>query len=414
MKKLLQATLAFIMNLSQFDNTNTTDSAGLSVEMKTFYSKYLVDVAEPILIHGQWAQKHPIPKNGGKTIEFRRYTKLAKALTPLTEGVTPSGKSLNMTHLTATVEQYGDYIELSDRLMNEAIDNNLVHATELLGIQSGETLDTLTREVLNAGTNVRYGDQKLARYLLVGGESSGNDYMTTALSRLARRDMKSNIARTIDAQNYIGIIHTDAVHDLSGSTEWVEISKYNEKGIKEIYMGEVGSFAGIRFIETTEAKKFVAEDLSEAARTLTVASVSTVTITIDETLTAADQAALVDRYILVDGAQYLVESATASTIVCTESVTGADGDIVYPGEAGAKGRDVYSMVVIGKDAYGETEVSSESLQNIVHQLGSGGASDALNQRATTGWKATHVSEILAQEYLLRVEHTTSFNDNEAN
>lgn len=420
MKKIINMIVGFFsgtlrlykVNLSHFDNTQTTGSSDLSIEMKEYYSGYLVDVAQPKLVHSQWAQKHPIPRNGGKIIEFRRYTKFAKATTPLTEGVTPSGRSLKVTKVNATVEQYGDYVELSDRLLTEAIDNNLVHATELLGVQSGETIDTITREVLNSGTNVQYGAGKLARYLLVGGESSGNDYMTVDMIRLARRNAKKNLAEPIDGESYVGIIHPDAVYSLTGDSDWKDVTKYARP--EDMFSGEIGKLHGIRFVETTEAKKIVAEDLSAAARTLTVASVADAVITIDETLTAADQAALAGREILVQGAQYTVSEAAASTITCTENVTGADGDIIYPGEAGAKGRDVYTLLVIGKDAYGETEVTGESLENIVKPLGSAGSSDPLNQRATTGWKATHVAEILAEEYLLRVEFCTEFNDNEDN
>ena len=135
-------------------NTNVTSDSGLSNEMKTFYSDYLIDMAEPNLIHDQFGQKHPIPKNGGKIIEFRKYDSLPKAITPLTEGVTPNGQKLSMSVITSEVKQYGGYIELSDILMLTAIDNNLVQATKLLGSQAGRTLDTITREVLNGGTNV--------------------------------------------------------------------------------------------------------------------------------------------------------------------------------------------------------------------------------------------------------------------
>ena len=59
----------------QFDH-NTQTTADLSAEMKVFYSDYLIDLAEPELVHDQFGQKHPIPKNGGKTIEFRQYDPL--------------------------------------------------------------------------------------------------------------------------------------------------------------------------------------------------------------------------------------------------------------------------------------------------------------------------------------------------
>ena len=141
-------------------NTNVTTQTGsgqdLAPEMKTYYSDYLIDMAEPELVHQQFGQKHPIPKNGGKTIEFRKYSPLPKALTPLTEGVTPDGKSLNVTAIEATVSQYGDYITMSDVLDLTAIDPVIVEATKILGRQAGLTLDTVTRNILQAGTNVTY------------------------------------------------------------------------------------------------------------------------------------------------------------------------------------------------------------------------------------------------------------------
>ena len=144
--------------------TDTTATTGndLSVEMKTFYDKELIRMAEPELVHDQFGQKRPIPKNGGKTIEFRKYASLAKATTPLSEGVTPAGLKLDASAITATVSQYGAFIELSDVLMLTAIDNNLVEAVELLGSQAGRTLDTITRDIITAGTNVIYANGKSA------------------------------------------------------------------------------------------------------------------------------------------------------------------------------------------------------------------------------------------------------------
>ena len=127
--------LPMVLNL--FDaviNKTTSNATGndLSGEMKTFYSDYLIDMAEPELVHDQFGQKHPIPKNGGKTIEFRKYDPLPKALTALTEGVTPEGQKLNMSTVTATVSQYGGFVELSDILLLTAIDNNNIFLINLM------------------------------------------------------------------------------------------------------------------------------------------------------------------------------------------------------------------------------------------------------------------------------------------
>ena len=137
-------------------NTNTTLSAGLSAENKTFYDKTLLVEAQPNLIHDQFAQKRPIPKNGGKKIEFRKFASLPKALTPLTEGVTPDGKSLSVTAIEAEVAQYGDYVVYSDVLDLTAIDPVVTEGVKVIGNQAGLTLDTITRNILQSGTNVYY------------------------------------------------------------------------------------------------------------------------------------------------------------------------------------------------------------------------------------------------------------------
>ena len=133
---------------------NVTTDSGLSAENKTFYDRALIEEAQPNLIHGQFGQKRPIPRNGGKRIQFRRYASLPKALKPLTEGVTPEGRKLSATALEAEVNQYGDFVCLSDVLDLTAIDNNVLEATKAVGRQAGLTLDTITRNVLQSGTNV--------------------------------------------------------------------------------------------------------------------------------------------------------------------------------------------------------------------------------------------------------------------
>ena len=91
-------------------NVTTDDGSAapyndLSPEMKTFYDMTLIDEAQANLVHDQFGQKRPIPKGSGKTIEFRKFAPLNKALTPLTEGVTPDGSNLTVTAMTATVAQ---------------------------------------------------------------------------------------------------------------------------------------------------------------------------------------------------------------------------------------------------------------------------------------------------------------------
>ena len=404
-------------------NTNTTTDSDLSNEMHIYYSDYLIDMATPKLVHDQFAQKRPIPERGGKTVQFRKYSPLPKLLSPLAEGVTPDGQKLKMSVVEATIAQYGGYFEVSDILQLTAIDNNLVEATKLLGAQAGRTLDTITRETLVGGTNVQYGAaSKSARHKLVGGEESGNDYLTVDAVKRAVRYLKAMNAEKV-GESYVAIINPDCTYDLTNDEDWKYPHQYADT--ENIYTGEIGMIAGCRFVETTEAKIFHAENLSAAARTLTVKttlSAAGTTVAVDEVITAADATALVGRKVILNGNLYTVASASAAaagsaTVTMTGSVTvadGTDGNILYPGEAGAKGRDVYATIVMGDNAYGTTEIEGGGLQHIVKQLGSAGTADPLNQRASAGWKATKVAERLVEEYMVRIESCSTFNDLGAN
>lgn len=412
MKNTEYVLMAAVLNL--FDgNTNVTTDAGLSVENKTWFTDYLIDMAEPELVHGQVSQKRQVPKNNGKTVEFRKYSSLPKMLVPLTEGVTPNGQKLNVSNITVEVRQYGGYIELSDILILTAIDNNLVQATRLLASQMGRTLDTITREVLSAGTNVQYAEgQVSSRSELVGGAESGNHYLTVDAIRRAVRTLKVMNAPKCRGGYYFGIIHPDCEYDLKNDPKWENVKTYSDPD--DIYTGEIGRIEGVRFAESSEAKIFAAEKLASDSQTLTVngAANSTNTVTFDGGTVAAG--ALVGRKVLIGSTVASVTANTTTTITLDKAVTAADNAVIYPGEGGKDGRDVYSTLIIGGDAYGELELSGGGAEHIVKQLGSGGTADPLNQRATCGWKATSAAVRLVEEYIVRIETTSTYNDHIAN
>ncbi len=417
MKNLILEVAEFLdLDIQHFDNTNVTTDPGMTAEMKTFYDNNLIENAKSRLVHDQFAQQRDIPANNGKTIEFRRYSPFPKMLTKLLEGITPAGQKLSVSTLAATVGQYGGYVELADMLIMTAYDDNIAAATKGMAQQAGDTLDTITREVINGGTNVQYADaQVAARYLLVGGDSTpaNNHYFTVNVVRRAARNLKLGKASPMSGGNFVAIIHPDTAYDIMGDTAWADWNKYTTP--EAMFQGEIGKIHGVRFVETTEAKVFHTADLSAANRNLGVASLAGKVFTIDEALTAADATALVGRKVTVKGYLYTVSAAAAgaagaATVTVAETVQGAPGaaDIMYPGEAGAAGRDIYSTLIIGMDAYGTTKVTGGGLQTFVKQLGSAGAADPLNQRATVGWKAIKTAVILTQDFMIRVETASTF------
>lgn len=262
----------FILNLQLFadatTHTNVTtdtrnvdttpyDPTGantLSAEMKTFYDMTLIDEASASLVHDQFGQKRPIPKNGGKSIEFRKFSPLPKALTALTEGVTPVGKRLDVTAITATVSQYGDYIQMSDVLDLTALDNVILESTKLIGKQAGSTLDTITRDIIVAGTNVNYCPKIVSgAETAVTGRSGLNltSKLTAKVVKKVVAKLRGQNAPTIGGK-YVAIIHPYVAYDLMNDPEWIDAHKYANP--TNLYEGEIGELAGVRFVETTEAK----------------------------------------------------------------------------------------------------------------------------------------------------------------
>lgn len=240
--------------LQLFADLQTTTSDGLSAEMQTFYDLALIDEAKPNLVHEQFGQKRPIPPNGGKHIEFRKFASLPKALDALTEGVTPNGKSMTVTTVDAEVQQYGDFITQSDLLELTALDNTVLEATKLLGRQAGITLDTVVREELHAGTVAVYcpkvvdgvETEILSRSDLTEGCQLTVDVVMQVVAKL-----RAHNAPTIKGK-YVAIIHPYVAYDLMRDPEWVSAHKYADP--ETLFAGEIGEIAGVRFVQTTEAK----------------------------------------------------------------------------------------------------------------------------------------------------------------
>ncbi len=242
---------------------NTTLDAGLSAENKTFYDRALIEEATPNMVHAQFGQKRPIPKNGGKRVNFRKYASLPKALEPLTEGVTPTGSKLTVTTVPAEANQYGDFVCLSDVLDLTAIDNNVLEATKAVGRQAGLTLDTITRNVLQSGTNVYYCPKTVDGRKVTVNDRKNLDATCTLSVDVVKKvvTILKNANAPKFGSDYVCILHPYVAYDLMSDPRWEEMHKYAKP--EEMFEGEIGRIAGVRFVETSEAAVYTGSDCPE-------------------------------------------------------------------------------------------------------------------------------------------------------
>ena len=242
-------TLLFNLQLFSADVNpiNVTTQSGMSPTMKTFYDTTLLENARESMIFTQFGKKTPMK---GNKAEWRKFNTFGKALTPLTEGVIPTGQTFGMTKIEGEISQHGDFTAVSDRLEMEAYDDVIFGATEEMGAAEGETYDTLTRNILVAGNSFVYapnGDTVIESRSAITNDCK----LTPALVNKAATWLKKNKAPRIDGC-YVALIHPSVAHDLRETEEWKEFHKYN--AVDPIFKGEIGMLHGVRFVETNEAK----------------------------------------------------------------------------------------------------------------------------------------------------------------
>jgi N4-gp56 family major capsid protein len=331
-----------------------TTSTVIPPAVQTYFDRKTLMRAIPFLAFSKVAQRRSLKKRSGTTIIFRRFEALALALAPLTEGVPPSGRQLSKTDLSVTLQQWGDYVTITD-FGRATVENDLLNeAADVLGEQSGQTMDALDRDVASAGTTVFYGGGVNARSSLT---TTTHKVDTTILDRIIRFLLGQNaklFTEMISASTKIstfpirpafwGITHPDVIFTLQELPGWISVEEYASDG--QVMPGEVGSYKNIRFMMSSQAKV----------------------------------------------------------------LPGAGG--VAAGDVKATGgnADVYFIHVFAKEAFAEVPMEDMSLENIIKPLGSAGVADPLNQLATSGWKHTGARRILNDNFMARAEVTAGNNN----
>lgn len=301
----------------------------------------MLTVGLPHLTIERFAQTYVMPKQATKVAKFRRYEALALATTPLVEGVTPPGKKVTTTDVTAQLEQYGDYVTFTDVIQDTHEDPYLQQVSVRLGEQQAQTAETVSYNVLKAGTNVQYANG--------GSRSAVNTVISTTLQRRVTRtlmrqnaDMFTEIVKSTPDYNtqpieaaYIALCHSDLDSDVRNMTGYINPKQY---GTVTPWANEIGSVENVRYLRSTLFTPFLGAGAADATKLNTAGNV-----------------------------------------------------------------DVYPVLYIAKESYGIVPLKGENVSSIAVVNPKPAQGDPLGQRGTAGWKHMRTTVILNDAWMVRLE-----------
>ena len=330
--------------------------AVIPMATQAVYNKSLLRRALPLLVHMRYGQQRPLKRRSGKSMVFRRYAAMSKSNIPVTEGVTPSGADLTKSEVVATINQYINFTTLSDMIILAGFDPIVNEAAQLIGENMGLSMDTVYREIINAGTVFRRA--LTASTSGVGARTTvavglNKWHLDQAINILDRANAKkftsqvapsTGVATTPLADAYRCIIHPDVTRDLYSNgisaltvgNQFTPVEQYSSQS--QVEAGEVGKYRNVRFIETTEAKVWI------------------------------------------------------------DTGSGTIGNYK---STGSSALDVYSCLLLAKDAYGIVPLDGGNSRTIIHRAG--GTNDPGNQRSTVAYKAATTGVILNDNFMVRIE-----------
>lgn len=302
--------------------------------------------ALPYLVLEKYLDMKPLPSNSTKIAIFRRYEALERALTPLVEGVTPIGKNIRYTDVQCTLQQYGDFVQLTDQIQDFHEDPVLQEYVGITAEQAAQTLETLRYNVLKAGTNVFYANKVAGRTSVVAALSLADQRRVTRSFKrqnvgyiTQQTSSTPNYGTTSVRASYIGLIHPDCENDVRALAGFKDAVDYGAKVPVDSF--EIGAVEDVRYIRST-----IFESFADAG--------------------------------------------------------GAKGTMVSTSGTSA---DVYPILYLGAHCAASVPLKGKNAITapIVRNPGTISDSDKLGQRGHVGWKAYFGAVILNQLFMARVE-----------
>jgi N4-gp56 family major capsid protein len=226
----------------------------ISPRTAAFAAVELLKRGMPYMLLEKFGQTKPLPGNKSTTIKFRRYEHLPLTLTPLVEGVTPPSQKLTYTDITATLEQLGNTVGISDVIADTHEDPVFQEAQTVIGEQAAMTIETYRYNHLKAGSNVFYA-----------GSVAAQGSVATAVIRADQRKIVRSLERqyaghitsiirstpSFNTENvlpcFVALCHVDLKSDVRSLTGFIDVKDYGQVAPFE---SEIGACEDVRYLHS--------------------------------------------------------------------------------------------------------------------------------------------------------------------
>ena len=359
-----------------------------------FYSKQLLDtirVQQDEYVYFRYADTQPMGEKANK-LQLRRWAPLQAHTVPLTEGVPPITDKGSVEMYEIDTNQYGRYMEFSDKVNFKVVDPIIAHYVSEYSIVAVETLDLLAREAMFAIANKVY-----AGYA-ANTEALDEDSKPTITDlRKIVLGLKKQLVKPRSNGRYHVIAGPDFFFDMIDDPTVKAYMSINQT-TKTMYDNSMlVPMFNMEFYETLvcpthgEFTKIVDGVAKKALRIYSVSDSTYSFRTLTEDSTLNDGTTKV--YKTVSG--YVKDSRTGedASYIPNQKIWDLDA---YNNDAVASSKTWYEfkmqhVLVLGKDALIRTGISGEDSAKVyTKELGSAGVLDPINQRQSIGFKINDV------------------------
>lgn len=207
----------------------------------------------------------PMREGAGDTAYMVRYKRMNVPVEALSEGVTPDASMIELEDINVVLDQWGDYLILTDIVQLTTKHPLLQEARKLLADNAARVIDREITIVMLAGTTIQYFDGSIAsRDAIESGNIMNNDVIgkaTVTLTRagaspmgMNREDSKENASNNYNGGNtYIAIVGPEVKQDILRPNvnfgTFLQYNVQNQKGTA-VTVGAIGQWAGCMWIET--------------------------------------------------------------------------------------------------------------------------------------------------------------------